>query len=95
MSAFHSKFQKLTKKIRDEAGTQEGSIITEADLKYLPPPVYRYFLVSGLVGKKKISFMRIWHLCLAPEAFQAVVYKRNQYDYPDVSFVAAEKSCVP
>jgi hypothetical protein len=59
--AFHSKFQKLVSKIRDEAGTQGGSVIAEADLKYLPPPVYRYILASGLVGKKKISFMRIRH----------------------------------
>jgi hypothetical protein len=59
--AFNSKFQKLTDKIRGEAGSQDQTIISESDLMNLPPPVSKYIKVSGLIGKKRISFMRIWH----------------------------------
>lgn len=59
--AFYSKFQSITGKIRAEAGSWDGPIITEADLENLPPSVSRYIAASGQVGRKKISFVRIWH----------------------------------
>ena len=58
---FYRKFRKMTEKVIRETGKTDQAVVTDADLRDLPPPVARYLKASGLVGMKRISFARINH----------------------------------
>jgi hypothetical protein len=77
---FYSRFLKLAKQIRTEAGKQSNTLITEADLRDLPLPVARYIRFTGLVGKKRISTVRILHSgTFKPGADKSFLPVRGEY----------------
>lgn len=64
-----------------EANIMEDSIVGEEELEGLPKPVRRYFQYTGIVGKKRIFFMRLKHkgtLRVAPDK-KALAIKGTQY----------------
>jgi hypothetical protein len=54
-------FQKRATQVKVAAGKQDDVIVTETDLSGLPEPLVRYLRFSGVVGKKKISSIRLVH----------------------------------
>ena len=58
---FYNYFTAGSLKIKAQAGLLDSQIVTEKDLKGLPEPVVRYMKFTGVVGKKKISFVRLKH----------------------------------
>lgn len=43
------------------AGKQNGGVVTEADLRELPEPIARWLRWSGVVGRRRISSVRLEH----------------------------------
>jgi hypothetical protein len=41
------------------AGPSDTTVVTEADLAHLPPPIQRYLRRSQVVGKPKVQFVRL------------------------------------
>jgi hypothetical protein len=58
---FYSSFARQAREVRGWAGKQDEAPVSEEELKRLPEAVARYMRFSGVVGKKKISFMRLRH----------------------------------
>jgi hypothetical protein len=58
---FRLAFVKRALEVRAEAGTQPPDVIAESDLKGLPEPVARYLRFTRVVGKKRISGLRLTH----------------------------------
>jgi hypothetical protein len=58
---FYSGFKRLSVRAEAEGGSWDTSKVTEDDLKPLPPPVIRFLKTSGIVGKRRLSFVRVFH----------------------------------
>jgi hypothetical protein len=77
---FYSNFLKRAATIRTEAGAQNNDLITENDLKSLPFSVVRYMRSSRIIGKKKISSMRLMHSGLfRPDANREFMNIQGEY----------------
>jgi hypothetical protein len=60
-SVYHNKFLKNAEEMISLSGVQDDAVINEKDLKGLPDNVARYLKYAGVVGKKKISYARLYH----------------------------------
>jgi hypothetical protein len=58
---FHAGFVKQAGKVRAGIGRQDETPVTESDLSRLPEPVARYLRFSGVLGRKRVSFMHLFH----------------------------------
>ncbi len=58
---FYNVFRRQAREVRAWAGKQDETPVGEEELQKLPEAVARYMRFSGVAGKKKISFMRLWH----------------------------------
>jgi hypothetical protein len=59
--SFCRSFRKKAQEVKAAAGAQSAAVITEKDLEGLPEPVVRYLRFSGVIGRKRISFVRVVH----------------------------------
>jgi len=57
----YSGYQKRAFEIRELAGKQASTVLTEKDFEILPEPVARYMRFSGMIGRSRISVVRLWH----------------------------------
>lgn len=58
---FHAFFAQTALKIRSATGPQPDTAITAGDLLNIPEPAARYLRYSGVIGKKRMSYVRILH----------------------------------
>ena len=59
--AFYRLFKRGAAAIRAEAGTHDGAAIAEGDLRGLPEPIQRYMRFTGVVGRRRMSVVRVFH----------------------------------
>jgi hypothetical protein len=77
---FYSSFVKQSKLIQAQNELQNTEVITEESLRHLPEPVARYMRYSGMVGKKRISSVRLIHSgSFRPGADKAFVPIKGEY----------------
>lgn len=58
-SSFQNKFEKDVRAGIAQTGTFQESILTGADIEYLPEPVKKYIRNSGAIGKPKVNNFRL------------------------------------
>jgi hypothetical protein len=59
--AFYAEFKRKALEVKIAAGRQSLSVVTEDDLRGLPEPLTRHLRFSGVMGKKRISAVRLTH----------------------------------
>ena len=74
---FEAQFRKdVTTHIRDSR-TLPAAILTGADIAHLPPPVQRYLVYSGAIGKPVVNNMRL--------VFEGEMRSRDKDWFPFIS----------
>jgi hypothetical protein len=56
---FDSKVEKEVKELFEAVGAKESEVITEEDLRGLPEPVQKHLRYAGVVGRKKVTSVRL------------------------------------
>jgi hypothetical protein len=56
---FDSKVEKEVKELFEAVGAKEPEVITEEDLRGLPEPVQKHLRYAGVVGRKKVTSVRL------------------------------------
>ncbi len=57
---FYRRFTERAAEVRQSAG-RHGALVTEEELLRLPEPLARYLRFAGVVGRPRISTVRLWH----------------------------------
>jgi hypothetical protein len=58
---FYKGFKRLAGRAETESGKWDTIQVTEDDLKFLPPPVILFLKTSGIVGKNRLSSVKVFH----------------------------------
>ncbi len=77
---FHSGFVNRAMHLRNEAGRLDSRPVCGDDLEHVPAVVAKYLRYSGVVGKKRISAMRLTHSgTFKPGADKAFMPVKGEY----------------
>lgn len=57
---FYRRFAARSAEVRASAGKHDA-LVTEQEIQALPGPLARYLRHSGVIGRKRISSVRLWH----------------------------------